>query len=907
MDLHEIKIKDINHLVPNLLMNKLVKIGIDNLDELMSIELEKFLEHDGVGKKAGRLLIEIQTWIKENEKELYDVKKAKFQNILDETEVPTLIDVEFSKIKSLIPTKLLSKFERHNIRTVGELCLISKDEFSKLESVGVGTIKLLEEFVDKIKNNSLKVTQEYLKNTQGITIPSNEKVSNSLVSNLKVILDEYTDWLEQNDKRLADILVRYFGLRNNVSCFMDDLGLFYEITRERVRQLLDLILADIKSFFEGNKSEYASVVCEEKLQKGVIDFISLLKNERVLNSLEFEGLLQDKYHYKLGKDTLPYLEVLFRAFDFKISGKVESSFTEYSFYFFDDSIDKSSFFDTGKVIIDYLKGVVLPVDLFSIIVNSKKRKKGIEKEFVELILSKMPEIKQVEKNGKMLYYLRLDMLNSSGDMAERVLYEIGEPTHVDDLVSSINRNLFLLGSTKSVTKVAVLNQLKAKEHLSFKGKTGIYGFKEWGGNNEPLVNLIKQAFLNSNQPLNNNQIVNYVKGVRPNANSRSIRTIVNMECLSLGKNRYILKEWKRKYSDEIVEKTSRDRSKKTRLETTIEVLKNTDDELMALKDLAHKLKNEFKFPSPTVYATLNNSEYFEKVYIDNKAYVKLNRDKVSSISKEIGSEKFQAFTYQYFSSRSDRVELRKFVAIASDKLKRNRQTIYKYISEKPELYQKDQIGTITYLSLKNAGSNKNHSSFLNLFDWSIVKKLLKEELLDIFQDHRQKNYERALDDALSLFQELILKETGDNDLDGLEEQMIPSIYKFYWSKNDRHDLINHLKQISTSLDPFLQKILYMINEEKYKRLKKSKTGLGGYIKALDKLDPSENRYREKLKSVPVHHFGKHMNRAYNSRNVIAHNAKKFSRTQITETISSTITICIMAVFEYYDELYVKLK
>lgn len=124
MDLHEIKVKDINHLIPNLLMNKLVKIGINNLDELMSIELEKFLKYDGVGKKAGRLLIEIQTWIKENEKELYDIKKAKFQNVLDETEVPTLVDVEFSKIESLIPSKLLSKFERHNIRTIGELSRI---------------------------------------------------------------------------------------------------------------------------------------------------------------------------------------------------------------------------------------------------------------------------------------------------------------------------------------------------------------------------------------------------------------------------------------------------------------------------------------------------------------------------------------------------------------------------------------------------------------------------------------------------------------------------------------------------------------------------------------------------------------------------------------------------------------
>jgi hypothetical protein len=103
MDLHEIKVKDINHLIPNLLMNKLVKIGINNLDELMSIELEKFLEYDGVGKKAGRLLIEIQTWIKENEKELYDIKKAKFQNVLDETEVPTLVsNSQFENYSSLI-------------------------------------------------------------------------------------------------------------------------------------------------------------------------------------------------------------------------------------------------------------------------------------------------------------------------------------------------------------------------------------------------------------------------------------------------------------------------------------------------------------------------------------------------------------------------------------------------------------------------------------------------------------------------------------------------------------------------------------------------------------------------------------------------------------------------------------
>lgn len=900
MDLHEIKIKDIKHLIPNLLLNKLERMEIDNVDQLMEVDQEKFSQINGVGKKAVKHLSDIQQWIKDNERELFELKKSRFQPILNETEVPTLINVAFSKIPDLVPRKLMSKFERHNINTIGDLCQMSKDTFRKLESVGVGTIELLEEFVDKLKNDPYKVSEEYVKNTTGIQVPYEKNVSNSLINNLKLIIDGYIEWLNKNESRYADMIIRYFGLKNTVACTLEDLGLFYEVTRERVRQLIELLLGDLKSFFEGEKSKCANVFCEQSVLNSLQNFVTFLKFKVVLNDKEFEKILEEKYFFKLKRDALPYIELLFKSFGFRISGKVESSFSEFSFYIFDNTIDKNEFFETGRLVFETLKEAVLPIDLFTLTVDLKKKNRKVRSDYIKLVIDKFPEIEVLENENKALFQIRIDLLGTSGDLAERVLYEIGRPTHIDEIISTINRDLFLVGSDRSVTKTSTLNQLKSKKHISFKGKTGIYGFDFGGGNNDSLSELIRKAFLYYDKPLSHLEVIDYIKAIRPNVKDNSIRTIVNMEHLRIEGNKYVLNEWKRKYSDKLLIQVKKPKDReKTRLETVIEIFKKRDCRKIPMRILTKLLRNEYKFPNPTIYATLNNKDYFKKNQNNGATIIELvgglnPKKRVSTI------ERIKNEAEVYFSHKKSKVLLRDFVSYVERKLGIGKQNVYKILSNHPDLFSKKIEGKKVYL-LYNL-TNTGESTFNDIYNWSVVRKLLSQELNEIFSDNRQKKYRYDLDQAIELFQKLISAHTSNEELNGLEEQLIPSIYKFYWASNDRHDLLNHLKQISTSLDPFLQKILYFIDFTKYSELKRKKAGLGKYIEALDKLDPSENRFRKESKSVPVYHFGKHMHRAYNSRNMITHNAKKLNRSQIIDTITSAITIYLFAVMEYFDSL-----
>jgi hypothetical protein len=149
---------------------------------------------------------------------------------------------------------------------------------------------------------------------------------------------------------------------------------------------------------------------------------------------------------------------------------------------------------------------------------------------------------------------------------------------------------------------------------------------------------------------------------------------------------------------------------------------------------------------------------------------------------------------------------------------------------------------------------------------------------------------------------LIDATTAESGLDGLNEQLLPTLFKFYRHSNDKSDLLNYFKQISTSLDPFLKKILFFVDNAEYNRVKSKNQGLGNVIKALRKLDPDENRYIKVISDLTNYRFAEDMYYAYSNRNSVTHDAKLWGKQQIVNNTIHAISIYIFSVYEYFSEL-----
>jgi len=188
------------------------------------------------------------------------------------------------------------------------------------------------------------------------------------------------------------------------------------------------------------------------------------------------------------------------------------------------------------------------------------------------------------------------------------------------------------------------------------------------------------------------------------------------------------------------------------------------------------------------------------------------------------------------------------------------------------------------------------------YNWQDVKKAYKREIAPIFDSSTQPNYTINIDDALKIFYDLTVFKTAESNLDGLEDRLLPTLEKYFTKSNDRNDKLNYLKQITTSLDAFLKKVLFIINEPDYRFIMNNNKGLNAVIVKLSKLDIDKNRFKDCIDDASDSNFGKFCYLAYSNRNIDAHNAKDWTENEIVQIINACLVFYLYAIFEYETEI-----
>ena len=224
-----------------------------------------------------------------------------------------------------------------------------------------------------------------------------------------------------------------------------------------------------------------------------------------------------------------------------------------------------------------------------------------------------------------------------------------------------------------------------------------------------------------------------------------------------------------------------------------------------------------------------------------------------------------------------------------------RPDVYKVISNNNRVFRKIYLKELYYVQLieKKGANNSN-------WDRSIEEILLM--LSPVFEDTRQPNYSPSLKQCLATFKLFCEYRTQENSLNGLEESLLPSINSYFTGKYDKNDLLLILKDLVTSLDPFLKKILLVTNYSRFIEIKNGHKGLGAVLSSLGKIDPRNNRYKTDVRSASLYQFGKEIWLSYHYRNDRVHNASLISVNKIHEVIKATLVVYMYSIFEYNLEV-----
>lgn len=899
--IERIKLSKVKSMIPNLLYNKLEMLGINDVKGVLDLNIDEFSEGKGIGKKAVSQLVDFHFLISNEPERLLEKYENNISNSIEIEEESDLGKVPLADISELIGNKLINKFQLNGIDNLYQLSKITELEFSKWRSVGKASKELFRELILKLKEEPEVFLTAYRNKTIPKSLPiedSGHSSNSDYLEQFKRIINDYLSLLIDKRERERDILIKRYGLFNNDQYNTVEISLYYEVTHERIRQLILEHLKNFKLLLNGETLDIPFCIIAPDAKRNLdlvsnfISSLSVISNENLVKSF------QEKFNISSISKNHRYLNILLDVLDVEVSAESNIPFSNSEYYFINSKIDKNLFFETSKYCYDFLRDTVTPIKEFDLIISLRKQYRNVSKEYIQLVLSQMPEIEIINQDEKAkMYQIRFDRLKSGGDQAERVLHEKGRSMSLDEIVSEINHRLFNLGENKTISRKSLSSVIRHNKNIMPKGKTGYYSLADWDENSETIYDVIYKAFLHHQRPLTHGEIIEYVKAIRPNLKDNSIRTITNDRFLPVKESKYIIPTWEHKYKNSIISRVRKSLKGAAIKEQMRQMLLKEPQKKLEQKEFSKKAREKLEIGFPTFYASINDANLFIKSNEGGIRFVTAIEN--PNITKSDKRKETLKSIYQTLEINNGSCLL---ATIMKEIEKKGipKASAYKFISSDPNLEKSEnEVGKVILSKKKNDTSVVKSNQ-----DWEATKKKIEREIKDIFDDSRQPQYPISFSDVLDLFYKLIVKPTSESGLNGLEERLLPTIEK-YFNSNDRNDRLNFLTQITTSIDPFFKKLLLFADNLKYqefKRKPKNQQGLGTLIDYLDRLDSRLNRYKSEERNASLIPFGKQMFVAYSNRNVEAHEAEDWAEKDIVKIITSCLVIYVFSIFEYYNEL-----
>jgi DNA-directed RNA polymerase delta subunit len=414
----------------------------------------------------------------------------------------------------------LSNRAKNSLRRIGissalDAILEVLSEFKSVPGIGVKTreesIRSIDELLAKLEG----VEPDVIVNAVDPRESYFEYADGDLVSVFPAVVDLYFRKQYGNgNPRNLEIIRRRFGLADNQISTLEELGYYYDVTRERIRQIEAKEIKRLRSLLNGDFKPK-----DWLLDKRLAD--SFLRIQEKLWSAG-RVLSEDEMFTVLGG--LPqgggYLALLMEVLGYRELPNVSAGFR--------GSI-KRGWYNPKKIrrteIENLLRGVdvifdaVDFLDEFDFVVKAKKRiGRGASNEALLEMTKICPEI----EHKNQLLGVSFVSLRNAGDKAYRILSSKNKPVHYSELCREINYIESAYGSSKLISATNLKNQMIGDERFISIGKSGEWGLAAWGScQNITIVDAMESVLHKAGTPLSIDEIIDGVRKIRPDASRKS--------------------------------------------------------------------------------------------------------------------------------------------------------------------------------------------------------------------------------------------------------------------------------------------------------------------------------------------------------------------------------------------------
>lgn len=414
--------------------------------------------------------------------------------------------------------------------------------------------------------------------------------------------------------RNLEIIKKRYGFDGNGVFTLQDLGTYYGIQRERVRQLQNIAEEKIKETLLG---EEPRVNVPIELTSEILGFNTKLRElGPIFTEDDLFEVIQQKYHYKPTENDFIAIQLLLKLLDFSIilNTQLGSNIPMTKIWKSDPGFDEVHFIDVRKRVNNVLLISVKPLNFFEIMVLvNKGRKNKIEQSTVLLSLNTINHLEIIDENS---YQVLFNVLGSLADKAYRVLYEELKPLKIGQLHREINHRLALSESNGDVPIRSISQQLNIDKRFKPIGRSG-WALADWDSISTTTISDAIQEFLyKKNEEATVSEISEYVIEKRPDTTKNTISSILsqNDRFTKVSENAYALSEWKKKpsYKKRVVISRKQNTIRESVRQVVIEYFELNNFEWVKMSQLKLFAEKKVECKDHTFYRYLGEIENIQK-------------------------------------------------------------------------------------------------------------------------------------------------------------------------------------------------------------------------------------------------------------------------------------------------------
>lgn len=629
-----------------------------------------------------------------------------------------------------IPNRAKNALIASDVGNVLDAITVIKTGFNGVSGIGGKTvsdsISIIDELLGKIENvepdlipNMLDPRESYFEHANG-----------NILQVFSPILDLYLEKKGgKNAERNKDFLCKRFNLDGEGEYTLEDIGTYYDLTRERVRQVEAKTISDLNLLLSG-ELKTKNWKLDSRLVDRYISFRAKLKEDDfILSTLELNTYLNEEFgcalekgEFRLFMEVLGYIELPSHIDGFR--GKIKSCWC------LSDRFDRKeieSIFQSLDVVFDFAE----PIKKFDLIVKAKRKaKKKITNESIHIALKSCEEIEVDDE----LISIKFKYLRSAADKAFRLLSSKNKPLHYSDLCKEIN----LLDQTKTMSQTNLKNQMVGDDRFKPIGRSGEWGLSKWSNyENVTIIQAIESVLHRSGSPLSFSEIEKGVKDIRPDASKRSFLVYLTSEptkFTKVGEDQYALATWQMKP----FKKRKRDRvSNEVFYDVAKSILEQRNP--IPFPDFIEKMRNKTGLKEPSIRVRINESpiintrdttKRYKEVYCDNLDFNLEDAGLVKTLLRDRVQNEIRSILYENPNIPLIKGELYKLV---NKEVPCQRPTFYRYLDEASDIKQYKEGNNFYALYEHLEASNKVEINLgeYNL-DTTLMARLLRPvSMLDI--------------------------------------------------------------------------------------------------------------------------------------------------------------------------------